>query len=261
MSKKAVKRGVNPRITLPDNSWSLQYKDKDEVDGGNLSNKLWDNSQDLAYKALETEFLHGIRHGSLHPDKYGGYSIQDAAYCFNAIKDYEIVIRKTKNADVKKFLEQRLKGYSDYVDSIKETWYIKNAESIEPGTAAQNYIDFEGKIASNAGDFNDEVYFVVAMIPCSRLWYWLANQMAAYEGPGNAYSFWIRENKQGDGGKKLEDFVNKYQQILDKDEANEIYREAMRCEVNFMRSACQQELLPCEMNCVGKDKDREDCTK
>jgi hypothetical protein len=66
-------------------------------------------------------------------------------------------------------------------------------------------------------------------------------------GATNVYSFWIRENRQGDGGKKLEDFVNAFPGRLDRDTALKIYQTAMICEANFMRSACNQVLEPlCE---------------
>lgn len=54
----------------------------------------------------------------------------------------------------------------------------------------------------------------------------------------------MRENRQGDGGKKLENFVNSYSSRLDRDTALKVYQGAMVCEGNFMRSACNQVLDP-----------------
>ena len=66
---------------------------------------------------METQFLHGIRHGSLHPEQYGGYCVQDMAYCSNAVKDYDIAKEKAVMPEVRDFLQKRRDDYEDYLSS------------------------------------------------------------------------------------------------------------------------------------------------
>ena len=53
-----------------------------------ISSKLWTACQDLANEALNSDFMQGIGNGTLSPDSYGQYTIQDCAYCVAAADDY-----------------------------------------------------------------------------------------------------------------------------------------------------------------------------
>ena len=57
-------------------------------------------------------------------------------------------------------------------DMFKE-WYIANPSGIAMGEAAKSYTTFERKVAQDM----DPIYLLIAMIPCEKLWHWLAVQI------------------------------------------------------------------------------------
>ena len=209
-----------------------------------LSEFLWDESQDLAQEALSTKFIQGIRLGDLEPEQYGIYTVQDAGYCYDVVKDYKTLIKRTEDPEVREFLVQREKSYEDYTQELMKQWHIKDADAIELGQAAQEYSDLEKKVAKRY----EPLYFMVVSIPCVRLWHWLANQIKSCAVPDNLYQFWIDENSRGSGGKTLQDFVDGHAGSLDKEKALDVYRKAMLGEVNFFRSACEEKLVSVDWN-------------
>lgn len=56
---------------------------------GSISAKLWAACQDLTNDALKSDFMQGLGKGTLSPDNYGQYTIQDCAYCVDAADDYK----------------------------------------------------------------------------------------------------------------------------------------------------------------------------
>ena len=38
---------------------------------------------------MESKYIQGMASGTLDPDKYGGFMVQDAAYCFNAVEVFD----------------------------------------------------------------------------------------------------------------------------------------------------------------------------
>ncbi|XP_030844032.1 uncharacterized protein LOC115925027 [Strongylocentrotus purpuratus] len=78
-----------------------------------LSDWLWDNSQVQAQAALDTDFIQGIKSGLLDPTNYGGYTVQDAVYCYNAIDYYGIAEVKATDEDLRKFLVARIESFTE----------------------------------------------------------------------------------------------------------------------------------------------------
>ena len=50
-------------------------------------------SERIRNLAKESTFIQGMVKGSLDPNVYGGYMVQDAAYCFNAVDSFERAAR------------------------------------------------------------------------------------------------------------------------------------------------------------------------
>ena len=65
---------------------------------GSFSSTLFNdpNSEIIRNRAKESKFIQGMAKGSLDPDVYGGYMVQDAAYCFNAVDSYERAAEKVQ---------------------------------------------------------------------------------------------------------------------------------------------------------------------
>ena len=56
---------------------------KTDGKGGQLAYEIFDINDDVAKRALETKFIQGIKTGRLDPTEYGGYTVQDAIYCYH----------------------------------------------------------------------------------------------------------------------------------------------------------------------------------
>lgn len=212
-----------------------------------ISWKLWIACADIACEALATEYMQGIKHGTLDPGSYGQYTVQDAAYCYNAQDDYRTMEARAKAArlpELAAFAQARYEGYQSYNTSFLGTWHIASGDAVVPGEAAQAYINFEHHVANDL----EPIYGIIAMIPCDELWPWLATELQPDAIASNLYSFWISENDDWHGAFRLDNFVDAFfathPETYDAAEALFVMRSCMTCEVNFFRSACGQPLLP-----------------
>ena len=205
-----------------------------------LSTELWKGSQDLAAKALDSDYIQGIKHGTLNPNYYGQYSVQDTAYLYNGLNDWRTVVARATHPDVKAFAEARVKSWTAYIQETFGAWHIADPTAVKLSPAAQAYVELERDVAHNYAP----LYAVVVMLPTESLWYWLATQLKSYAVETNVYSFWINQNAQyGSAGQRLEQFIDAHVDSLDESTAQKVYRSAMLSEVNFFRSACKQSLL------------------
>ena len=226
--------------------------DKSKPPENSIGWKLWTSSQDIANEALNSTFVQGIKEGTLSPDQYGHYSIQDCAYCHHGQNDYkEAADRATTEGfdQLAAFCVARYDSYASYTKSLLKGWHLSNVEALTPGPAAQAYIDFESMVAKTL----HPIYIIVAMLPCDQLWPWLGTTLAAEKKeqkiPPNCYDFWITENDgQWGGSYRLDNFLNAwfaaYPDVYDEALATWVMQSCMTCEVNFFRGACGQKLLP-----------------
>jgi len=244
-----VKSGTHsPRkVDLSHPAINALVSDENPPAKGSIAWKLWLNAADIANEALNSDFIQGIKHGDLSPDKYGHYTIQDAAYCQHGEEDYRTIESRAKEMNeptLAAFAEARYLSYASYTKSVLESWHLKDITSLTPGPAAQAYIDFERQTAQTL----DPIYLIIAMIPCDQLWPWLAGEISSGNRPGNVYDFWITENNSWHGAYRLDNFINawfaehpdQYNEPL----ANWVFQSCMTGEANFFRGACAQPLLP-----------------
>lgn len=215
-------------------------------DPNSYSWKLWTDNLSIATLALNSKYVQGIAQGNLNPISFGQYSVQDAAYCFNAQNDYltlEDRANKKQRVEMESFAKARYDSYVNYVESILKQWHISDATAILPGSAADNYIQLEHKIANSNHAL---ILGIISMIPCSQLWAWLGDKLQKDIKPDNIYDFWIQDNTDSWGGAyRLDNFVNEQikQYPMNPSEqelAGKIYQACMTCELNFFKSACDE---------------------
>ena len=210
-----------------------------------LAAKLWEGSQDLAQAAFESEYIQGIKKGSLDPNLYGQYSVQDVAYCHYGLDDWRCAAARAIHPEMKHFAQARIKSWTTYAQETYKAWHIADPKAIRLSAAAQAYADFESEVARTY----EPVYAAVVMTPCDRLWSWLAHELASAKMETNLYNFWIEENTDDSGALHLERFINANANSLDESKALAVFRRAMLGEVNFFRSACGQS--PLSMSGIG----------
>lgn len=212
-----------------------------------ISWKLWLACHDIAEQALASDYVQGIKQGTLNPDNYGQYNVQDAAYCYNAQGDYRTVERRAEAAgfpELAAFAQARYESYLSYTESVLKEWHLAGGEAVIPGPAVKAYIDFEHSVANDM----PPIYGIMAMIPCDELWPWLATELQSYATSGNLYSSWITDNNSWHGAYRLDNFIDlwfaAHPEVYQWDTALYVMRSCMTCEANFFRSACGQTLLP-----------------
>ena len=226
---------------------SIPLNDKAPPPDDSIAWKLWLACQDVAQEALNSDYVQGIKSGTLDPNRYGQYTLQDAVYCHHAQSDYQgLESRATAAGEsaLAAFAKARCESYASYNAHTFKTWHIQNADALAPGKAAQTYIDFEHQIANEW----EPIYGVLAMIPCDQLWSYLATQLKDDAGSGNLYSFWIKGNNDWGGAYRLDNFIDawfaEHPEVYNWDSALFVFRSCMTCEANFFRSTCGQDLLP-----------------
>ncbi|MEM8962616.1 MAG: TenA family transcriptional regulator [Acidobacteriota bacterium] len=208
--------------------------------------KLWSACDDLAQQALASDYIQGIKTGELDPNRYGHYTLQDAVYCHHAQDDCRTLAARataTGDASIAAFAKARYDSFVSYNRETFEAWHIADPKAVAPGDAAQAYIDFEHRTASES----PPIHGLIAMIPCDQLWAWLATSLHDAATPTNLYRRWITDNADWHGAYRLDNFIDgwfaEHPESSDWDQALLVYRSAMTCEVNFFRSACGQALV------------------
>lgn len=229
----------NPRrIKVADSLIEKHQLSTDPPPANSLFWKLWDSSKDIAHKALETDFLKGLKKGDLDPVKFGAFNVSDAYYCFKGTDYYENAVKHADNPVLKDFLLEKVQSYVDYNERFHETWFIKDANSIVPPPICEEYSAFESRISRE----EDPIYTLILMLPCEYLWAWLSEEMLPAE-PTNIYGDWIRANDIPFIGYAMGNFLDEYlkdnPKAIDEDKAVKIYKQAMEYEYRYFLSATE----------------------
>ena len=96
--------------------------------------------------AKESKFIQGMAAGTLDPDDYGGYMVQDAAYCCNAVEAFDYAARQMQLEGKPEFsllYKVHSESYRKYNQEFVKTWRLKNTESVVMGSAAAMYVGYE----------------------------------------------------------------------------------------------------------------------
>ena len=212
---------------------------------GSISAQLWTECHDIAQAALESKFMQGLGNGTLDPNQYGQYIVQDCAYCAAAADDYkqvEILAEQQSEKTLATFAKAHYTSYESYVKTYLPSWHIGNADALVLNKAGKDYIAHERKAVTTL----HPIYGLIAQIPCERLWPWLADQLKSKSSAGNVYQFWIDENYHYKHSLLLsnymDDWFGKNPDQYNHDVALAVLRGSMIGELNMFRAACGQSL-------------------
>ena len=191
--------------------------------------------------AKESKFIQGMAAGTLDPDDYGGYMVQDAAYCFNAVTAFDQAAQqmqlngKPEFALLYRVQSESFKGYNQ---EFVKTWRLKSPDSVLMGPAAEMYVGYESSLS-----LQDPKYLCIAMLPCVMLWPWLAGELIDSVDKSNPYFGWFEDNKPDPNDRsRLEKFVDYFFEHDEKEKCQVIFHEGMVNELNFFRDACDETL-------------------
>jgi thiaminase/transcriptional activator TenA len=196
--------------------------------------KMWNACINIANSALNTNFIQGIKTGTLDPVTYGGFNVSDAYYCFNGAQDYLAAESRATDLTLQAFLLKKYNSYQKYNETFPKIWHVRDATGVVPSDVCKQYSDFESNVASH----QDPIYTLIVMIPCEYLWAWLGAQLSPPTS-GNLYAPWINDNDYPDGAYAMGNFLDEYQKTHSVDEAlaTELYTQAMTYEYQNFNTA------------------------
>lgn len=207
------------------------------VEGQELTDYLWDQTKDERQAALDSVFVKAISNVTLDPVEFGAYLVQDAIYLYSVKKSMDMATSRTNEETVKGFLQNYAsRRYTSLYTNALKDWHIQDPNSIILGNECQDYVDH----LFNVAETMDPVYFVVANIPCEKLWPWIGEQIGVGKKHFGIYNKWVEENWDPNINVHLEfekvandAFINGK---ITKKKALDVYRKSMRGEVEFFNS-------------------------
>ena len=72
---------------------------------------------------------------------------------------------------------------------LKE-WHISESSAVALNKAAKDYQKFKEDVFESLPPY----YMIIALLPCDRLWAWLAKTLEPFATESNLYAFWITGN-------------------------------------------------------------------
>ncbi|KAI7813428.1 uncharacterized protein LOC130548184 [Triplophysa rosa] len=192
---------------------------------------LWKNNIGIAYDTYGSEFLREMESGTLQAEKYINFTLQDINYLVKVTEMLrEMSERVTEPEDVRDFLNGRYQSYKTFADSMIQQYFFKDQNlAIKETPAMEKYL-------SDYRTFmKDPLDFIVALLPCTRLWVWLANKMSI---PQNSPYYTWKESNMYCHPEKYKPLLNKYLNTPDKvKRANDVFCTQMQNEYHFFTSS------------------------
>ena len=227
----------NPRRLILNDSLTKTHKlSKSSPPTDSLFWKMWRACASIAGEALDTDFIQGIKGGTLNPIKFGGFNVNDAYYCFQGARDYQTADDRAEDPALKAFLYSKFESYGKYNQEFPKIWHVKDASGVSPAAICRAYSAYESSVVKSEAP----IYALIVMLPCEYLWSWLAEQIAP-PASGNLYADWISSNLESDGayaiGNFLDSFQKQYPDQIDEKKALEIYTKAMTFEMENFKAA------------------------
>lgn len=182
--------------------------------------------------------------GTLSPQLYGGYMVQDAAFCFESVEAFDTAaVNAQENStipnDFALLYRSHSSSYRGYNQDFVKEWKLKDSSSVVLGPAAAMYVGFNSTLAKQYPK-----NLSIGILPCSMLWPWIANELINTVVPTSVYMEWFHSNI-GDGSpSSAQVFADKFFSIeTDKEKCQPIFNEGMINELNFFLSACNEQLV------------------
>lgn len=218
------------------------FAETSQSDECSFSQQLFNNETSVKIRnaAKDSMFIQGMASGTLHPDDYGNYMVQDAAYCFNVVEAFDVAANEIQSQGKPEFaLMYRVQSdfYKKYNQEFVKVWQLKSTESIVMGPAAATYVDYESVLSRQ-----DPRYLAIAMLSGTMLWPWIAGELIDSVDKNSLYYDWFDENKPHGPKRRLEQFVDYFFKPEDKNKSLVIFQEGLVNELNFFRDACGQSL-------------------
>uniref|UniRef100_A0A3Q2E4C6 Uncharacterized protein n=1 Tax=Cyprinodon variegatus TaxID=28743 RepID=A0A3Q2E4C6_CYPVA len=159
--------------------------------------------------------------------------IQDIYYLANVTDMLEVMSNKDMPEDLKEFMKGRYQSYDRFRIQMLKTFNLNGVDGIKVTEAMKGYLAEYQRIMVE----EEPIMFAVSLLPCNRLWVWIANQLNI--GYGNAYWSW-KKNNMGGKPEKYKDLLSKYLTAKNFKKANKIFRNQMGNELQFFKASLNQ---------------------
>ncbi|TSP90494.1 hypothetical protein Baya_11046 [Bagarius yarrelli] len=193
---------------------------------------LWNMNIDIANKTFLTDFIQQMQNNTLKAERYLNFTLQDVSYLIEVTDMLKIMSKKVKKPkDISAFLTGRYTSYKNFLDYLMGQYLFKETASIKPAPAMKKYL-----ANYRAVMVKDPIYFAVALLPCSRLWAWLADNLRINNT--NVYYSWKIDNMGGNHEKHYKVLLNKYLNTTVKvNNAKTLFRMQMQNEHDFFATS------------------------
>ncbi|XP_059360463.1 uncharacterized protein LOC132098338 [Carassius carassius] len=194
---------------------------------------IWENNIDIAYKTIRGDFLIQMQNGSLQAERYISFTIQDLNYVLKVAGMLKkMSANVTQFNDLEDFFNGRYSSYKRFGNLMLKQYFFEGEPPIEQTPAMKKYLAFYRNLMDN----EEPLYFAVGLLPCARLWVWLAKNLNTPST--NAYYTWKVDNMGGHPEKHYRALLNKYLNTTQKvEKANAIFRAQMQNEHDFFFSS------------------------
>ncbi|XP_027006972.2 uncharacterized protein LOC113645525 [Tachysurus fulvidraco] len=193
---------------------------------------LWTKSMDIADKTLHVDFMQQMQKNSLQAERYVNFTLQDINYLVQVTDMLKTMSKKVKKPkDISDFLIGRYKSYKSFLDMLLLNYFFKGTPSIKATPAMVKYL-----ASYRAAMTKEPIHFGVALLPCARLWVWLANNADIPET--NVYYTWKVDNMGGHPEKHYKALLNKYLTTTEQiSNATALFRMQMQNEYDFFATS------------------------
>ena len=196
--------------------------------------------------AQNSNFFQGMATNKLDIKFFTKFMLQDTRYLEHVAalsRDLIPYFNKRGQTDFENFFVSRAPRYEKDLNAILQNYGLADTKCVKTGNAVQMYIDFLDKVTKN----NPED-LPLALLACSKLWPWMANNYYGQIDPNNKFKEWFEENRPNQPG-TTEIFVDTHFQQKDPQKSRLIFCEGLIMEANLFREAGEEELLVPEKIC------------
>lgn len=210
--------------TAEENKWTSEECTANKK---SLYDTLWDANIDIATETLHTNFLILMAKGSLIAERYMNFTLQDIYYALQVTHILNIIANSSDTReDVRNFFNKRNASYTRFSSELLNEFRFKNFSELLPSPAISSYISSYWALLNE-----DHLYFIVGLLPCSKLWPYLVQNMDISES--SPYIDFKKNNVDDHSRKNFEQVLENHRKEMNETKANEIFRSHMKHELAF----------------------------
>lgn len=205
--------------------------------------RLWEANKNKAMQMLNSNFVQGIKNGSLDPQTFGAIAMNEAYCSVRAEHGYMQASQRKDNTnqDVQKYFKLMHGHCSQYNKQFAKTWHMsEERETLEkclnPIKPTKDYADHESEVLTTY----PSMFALVAVLPRMYLCSWIAQQLTQPMADENTYS-WIVAHQNPESAYVIGNFLEKFTNSINFDKALRIYSKSMDYELEILKTLCNEQ--------------------